>query len=1005
MAVQIRGGFCITIVVMLIQLSIDQTFLRHVIAEEPLPARRAAWTTSTISGTPDPPPPYRVVPAFPELKFESPLDLTVVPGTNLLCVAEQGGKLFTFENQATTASKQLMADLKLAIPELTAVYAVTFHPQFEQNGRVYVCYVKANDQPDGTFVSEFNTENTSGLRLVPETERVIIRWWSGGHNGCCLKFGPDGFLYISTGDGGAPSPPDPLMAGQDVSNLLSNILRIDVNQYSQDRGYSVPSDNPFVGMEGVRPEIWAFGFRNPWRMSFDRQRGDLWVGDVGWQRWEMVYRIERGGNYGWPIMEGPQPAAPEVQRGPAPILPPTVSHPHSEAASITGGFVYYGTEFPELTGTYIYGDFQSGKVWGLKHDGKAVTWQQELAHTPLQLVGFAEDQSGELLLIDYQRSHQIFRFAKNLTERKSGEFPRLLSRTGLFQNVKDQVPASGVRPYQINVQQWADHATSQRWVAVPGDEPVQFEAPDRWKLPDGSVLVKTISIELERGKPESARRLETQVLHREDGTWRPYTYLWNEAQTDAELVPVSGTMRVFEVRDPAVSGGVEEVRWRVSSRGECQMCHNPWVEMKTTTNGIQSASPLAFSFAQLNVGPQLHDDSEKQDKNSGQLDSLVKEGWIAGISPELCRTGPRFADPYTPQETLTPGEDLNARARAWLHVNCSHCHQPHAGGTALIELTSDVELEKMQLVGARPGQGSFGITNAGLLVPGNPYASVLHYRIAKSGGGRMPRLGSELTDLRAVRLIHDWIESMPESGNSNQRPADRPVLLNTLNSAEKEQRTEIVQSLMTNVEDAQRLVHWLIRHPEAVAARTTIVEEAVKHPVPEVRDLFETWFPPERKLKRLGSNFDPAHLLAIPGDSERGRLLFEKDAAVACRTCHKAGSIGEDVGPDLRSVGRKYTRDELLTHLMEPSRFIDPKYVTHVVELKSGQVVSGLLTEQTDTVVVLRNAQQKRIEIPTEEIETRVTQQKSLMPDLILRDLTAEQASDLIAWLSTLREP
>src|SRR6478752_2776780 len=148
-------------------------------------------------------------------------------------------------------------------------------------------------------------------------------------------------------------------------------------------------------------------------MSFDPTDGSLWVGDVGWELWELVYRVERGGNYGWSVTEGPQPVHVDGKRGPGPILPPVVVHPHSEAASVTGGYVYRGSRLRELTGAYVYGDFQTGKVWGLWYDGKEVVRRQELANTPLQLVSFGEDQAGELYLLDYDRSRQIYKFIPN----------------------------------------------------------------------------------------------------------------------------------------------------------------------------------------------------------------------------------------------------------------------------------------------------------------------------------------------------------------------------------------------------------------------------------------------------------------------------------------------------------------------------------------------------------------------------------------------------------------
>ncbi len=162
------------------------------------------------------------------------------------------------------------------------------------------------------------------------------------------------------------SKPDPFQTGQDTSDLLSSILRIDVDHPPAGKPYRIPEDNPFFNRKGSRPEVWAYGLRNPWRMSFDRASGALWVADVGWELWEMVYQVERGGNYGWSIMEGPQSIHPDWKRGPTPILPPVKAHPHTEAASITGGFVYNGHRLKELVGAYIYGDWVTGKIWALR---------------------------------------------------------------------------------------------------------------------------------------------------------------------------------------------------------------------------------------------------------------------------------------------------------------------------------------------------------------------------------------------------------------------------------------------------------------------------------------------------------------------------------------------------------------------------------------------------------------------------------------------------------------
>jgi len=962
-------------------------------ATTPQATSRAPWTDSKINGSPDPAPPYRVELAFPALKFEQPLDLSAAPGSERLFVAEQGGRILSYENRPDVTQADLVVDLKQANPKLTAVYSITFHPNFAANRKAYICYIEGNDIPDGTCVSEFLVSTTDVPTIDPATERELIRWWSGGHNGCSLKFGPDGFLYISTGDGGAPSPPDPLMAGQDVSNLLSNILRIDVDRADGGKAYGVPADNPFVNLPDVRPEIWAFGFRNPWRMSFDRVRGDLWVGDVGWQLWEMVYRIERGGNYGWPIMEGPQPALPESKRGPAPISSPVVSHPHSEAASITGGFVYHGERLPELKDVYVYGDFQSGKVWGLKHDGKQVTWHQELAQTPVQLVSFGEDHAGEIYLVDYQRSQQIYQLVPNPDDGRHVNFPRLLSQTGLFSSTAEQTPSPGVMEYSINAAHWADHTTSQRWMALRGTEPVQVESDSKWSFPDGAVLTKTVSIEMSQGDPKSARRLETQILHREDGSWRPYSYAWNEDQTDAELVPAAGFSRLLSIKDETAAEGLREQTYRFASRGECQMCHNPWVEMKTTSVGIQSASPLAISTLQLNR-------ALSEDSSENQIATLHANGWLAGNIPAAFTDVARFANPYD------HGANLNDRVRSYLHVNCAHCHQPHAGGSATIDLSYDVKLEEAKLLDAKPGQGAFGISAARIVSPGDPIGSVLHYRMARIGSGRMPRIGSEEVDDRAVTMIRDWIAQLPPV-DAKPEPTNaitEAALWTQLESGTADERALAVQQLTASTRGALELMFWLQRPETTSTLRQEIVALTASHPQSEVRDLFERFVPASKRSKRLGTLVNSAELLAMETDIERGRALFFRDGSASCKTCHRVNGTGETLGPDLSQIGKKYSPAEMLTHLLEPSRFIDAKYVPYILETTAGLVHSGLLVEQNDTEVVLRNAQNKEVRVPAAEVESLVSQQKSLMPELLLRDMAPQEAADLLAFLSSLRQ-
>ncbi|MFO0844976.1 MAG: PQQ-dependent sugar dehydrogenase, partial [Gemmataceae bacterium] len=449
---------------------------------------RTPWTASRVVGSPDPPPPFKVVRAFPNLKFKQPLLMARPPVGDRLFVGEQEGVLYSFPNRPD-AKADLFFNLRKELKtlhlhpqakEVEFVYGLAFHPDFEKNRQCFVCYTlrskdpRQQNLPDGTRVSRFKVKDADPPRIDPASEEVVLTFLQGGHNGGDLHFGPDRMLYISTGDAASPNPPDPLDTGQDISDLLSSILRIDVDKKDPGKNYSVPKDNPFVALKGARPEVWAFGFRNPWRMSFDRPTGRLFVGDVGWELWEMVHRVERGGNYGWAATEGPQPIKPD-KVGPTPILPPLIELPHTAAASVTGGYVYRGKKFPELRGAYVFGDWETRRLWAARFDGDRVKELPEIARPSVRIVAFGEDRDGELYFLDHDNG-TVHTIERNPTAGKKSDFPTTLSRTGLFASVKDHTPAPGVVPFLVNARQWQDGATAVHWAAFPGTSAATLHA-------------------------------------------------------------------------------------------------------------------------------------------------------------------------------------------------------------------------------------------------------------------------------------------------------------------------------------------------------------------------------------------------------------------------------------------------------------------------------------------------------------------------------------------------
>lgn len=948
---------------------------------------RVSWTTSRISGSPEPPLPYVTERVFSALKFNQCLDITTAPGSDRLFVVEQSGKIFSFVNKPDVTEPDLVVDFAKEIPDVKQVYALAFHPDFDANGFCYVCYIKADNLDDGTQVARFRMSGTDPPTIDVASETPLIAWRSGGHNGCCLEFGPDGYLYISTGDAGPANPPDIFKTGQDIRDLLSSILRIDVDHSHGEQNYRIPPDNPFVDTPGARGEVWAYGLRNPWRMSFDRRTGDFWVGDVGWELWEMLYRIERGGNYGWAVMEGRASTHPEWPRGATPFLPPTIDHRHSESSSITEGMTYYGTRLSELNGTHIYGDYDTGKMWGFRFKDDKVIDHREIADTTHRIVGFGEDDDHELLLLDHTAG-TIHRLIPNPRYGASSSFPRNLSESGLFESIIDLLPAPGVIPYSVNAEPWADYATTERLVAVPHELSVKADGK-AWTFPENSVLVKTLSLEMHQGDSTSRRRVETQILHFDGTEWMPYTYEWNNEQTDAMLVEAVGADRTFEVIDSDAPGGKRSQAWRFSGRAECQRCHNNW-----------SGPPLAFNAAQLD---RVHDYAGIP---ASQLETFAHINLIeqpARIDSE------KLATLVNPDDASAP---IDTRARSYLHANCSHCHRLHAGGAVLSHMHFDLPLAETKMLRARPTQGTFGIHAAEVIAPGDPFRSVLLYRMEKLGNGRMPHIGSTEVDRAGTTLIFDWLNQLPRESESEATVSQSAVklrgdedaaLIRLQATSDAADQGEILDRLLTSTSGAMRLLRAIDSKELSESVNAKTIEKATQHSEVSIRDLFERFLPAEDRIKRLGSVVHPEQVLSLPGDAARGRQIFFATNGVSCKNCHRIEKDGKEVGPELTSIGKKLTREQLLESVLEPSKQIDPKYVTYLAETVGGHIYTGLLAARTEAEVVLKDAQDKLSRIPTKDIEQLVPQRQSLMPDLLVRDMTAQQVADLLAYLSSLK--
>ena len=377
----------------------------------PFPSPRpllATPATAVQSPSPAPLTELAVEPAFPALSLSRMVDMAYPPdGSNRLFVVLQPGRIVSFPNDPDVDTAELFLDIRDRVNdggEEEGLLGLAFDPQYAANGQFYVYYSASG--PRRSVVSRF-TAGSDGLRADPTSERVLLEVAQpyANHNGGQIAFGPDGYLYIALGDGGSRA--DPQGNGQDLGTLLGSIIRIDVSTSTS--AYAIPSDNPFAGRAGARPEIWAYGLRNPWRFSFDRATGDLWTADVGQNRFEEVDIIQPGLNYGWNVMEGGHCfESSDCDR--TGLEMPIAEYGREGGCSITGGYVYRGSRLPSLYGAYVYGDYCTGRIWALRHDGEEVTEHMEIVDSDLRIPSFGEDASGELYVLSFDG--QVYRLVQ-----------------------------------------------------------------------------------------------------------------------------------------------------------------------------------------------------------------------------------------------------------------------------------------------------------------------------------------------------------------------------------------------------------------------------------------------------------------------------------------------------------------------------------------------------------------------------------------------------------------
>jgi glucose/arabinose dehydrogenase len=360
-------------------------------------------------------------PAWPEVRIADPVDLQHAgDGSGRIFVVSQSGTIHVLDELDTVNEAPVFLDISDRITRGSemGLLGLAFHPDYRRNGYFYVYYTSEVKGPRRSLISRFKVSNDNEDAADPDSELVLLEFIqpNTNHNAGQLAFGPkDGYLYIASGDGGGGG--DPGNNAQDRTNLLGTILRIDVDNPGNGLNYGIPDDNPFVGnTSGYREEIYAWGLRNPWRMSFDPETGWLWAADVGQSAVEEINLIESGGNYGWRRMEGSKCRNPLTNCDTGDLIYPIWEYTHTGGRrSVTGGYVYRGSSYPDLYGKYIYGDYISGQIWALEYDGESEPVNTELITAGFRMSSFGTDQEGELYVLAHDEE-SIYRLVSDLAE-------------------------------------------------------------------------------------------------------------------------------------------------------------------------------------------------------------------------------------------------------------------------------------------------------------------------------------------------------------------------------------------------------------------------------------------------------------------------------------------------------------------------------------------------------------------------------------------------------------
>jgi len=675
--------------------------------------------------------------------FSVPILMLQEPhGTDRWYVVQKTGRIYVFSNQPNVSQRREFANVTAAVAvdpnnagDERGLLGMAFHPDYPANPRVYLSYTATNAGQLVSRVVEYQAQGGAtapdgGLTLNTASAVTILQLNQpeANHNGGHIAFGPDGYLYIGLGDGGGGGDAHGSIGnGQRLSTLLGKMLRIDVNGTTGATRYAIPSSNPFAGGAVCNndtgaftqncPEIHAWGFRNPWRWSFDTGSGELWLGDVGQGSWEEVDRVVQGGNYGWRCREGAHAFNGACGPNAGSSIDPVAEYGRSAGTTVTGGYVYRGNAIPALSGRYVFGDYGNGRIWHVARNQAPTLQVTSGFDSGLSISSFAQDASGEIYIVNYGGTLHRLRAGSGAGR----VIPTQLSATGCVSSADATQPAAGLIPYAPNAAFWSDGAAKSRFLALPDGQNISVGQDGDFDFPNGSVLVKNFRI--------GTRLVETRLFMRHNnGDWAGYTYEWNAQGTDAT--------RVVGGKSVQVAGQT----WLFPSEAQCLLCHT-----------AAAGRSLGLETPQLN-GSLTY---AATGRTANQLHTLNTIGTLSPALTQPVAQLPVMPDPFG-------SGTLNERARAYLHINCSNCHRPGGGTPVSMDLRYTTTLASTGACEALPVR-DLGVANARIIAVGgaSPAArSLLVLRPNRTDVDSMPPLQPRLVDTAGVALLTDWVNSL-----------------------------------------------------------------------------------------------------------------------------------------------------------------------------------------------------------------------------------------------------